>query len=142
SPAKHSVPSSSTINISIANPPVSTSSNTNFSPVKPPRIPPFDPESWSIDIVLDQSYFLEKLPQQKSTFQSSDDYYGHFVYLVLEETRAEIENSLNNIGDTQPLEFEVVSVYKNSLWLASSWSLDDPFLINGHFVMITPNPVS
>ncbi|EEF38948.1 conserved hypothetical protein [Ricinus communis] len=54
--------------------------------------------SWSFDEILDQELFKDKVEKIPDTFQQVEEYSGSFVYPLLEETRAELASSLDNIS--------------------------------------------
>nr|XP_011463486.1 PREDICTED: helicase sen1-like [Fragaria vesca subsp. vesca] len=53
--------------------------------------------SWSIDDVLNERLFKNKVEKIPESFQSVEHYFGCYVYPLLEETRAQVHSSMETI---------------------------------------------
>ncbi|PWA96132.1 uvrD-like Helicase, ATP-binding domain, P-loop containing nucleoside triphosphate hydrolase [Artemisia annua] len=53
--------------------------------------------SWSLDHILDQDVYKNKVENIPLTFESEEQYFGSFVYPLLEETRCELASSMEII---------------------------------------------
>ncbi|BAT88931.1 hypothetical protein VIGAN_05257800 [Vigna angularis var. angularis] len=53
--------------------------------------------SWSIENILDEDLYRNKVEKIAQTFQSTDHYFGSYTYPLLEETRAQLCSSMEII---------------------------------------------
>ncbi|KAG9442386.1 hypothetical protein H6P81_018240 [Aristolochia fimbriata] len=82
--------------------------------------------SWSIEDILDEELFVEKVVKIPETFQSLDEYFEAFVVPLKEETRADLCSTLCAISESPSGEVTSIEEAASS---KLNWLLSDSFYV-------------
>ncbi|KAJ3680403.1 hypothetical protein LUZ60_016681 [Juncus effusus] len=74
--------------------------------------------SWSLDDVLNEDLFRNKVTKISSTFNSQKDYLDSFYYPLIEEVRADVQSGLESLSDNPFI--TILSLDKEKPWSEES----------------------